>query len=343
MKRNKTLSTLACVLVVVLLIGVVASLSSKLENPISSAIDNVLHGSNKDECEHVLVDVAGQNATCTNEGWEAYQVCLNCTYSTKEVTEPLNHKVTSHVNADGTAMYVCANCFEKISLTEAYILDGTDYNGMTANDNNSLTFKTFEDTDYPMINDGYYDFTSWSTYGTSAQAQIWIPSEGRGFNSFSAENDAVGVISFKINTNLDEYLEMYLVEGYTDNRWGEDWCIKNPIFSIFPHGTPKDYAYYDIKGVSGAPIKTILRPTETSTGWIDVIIAVELDEELDSMNLHYYIGGDYIGTERTPLTTNNNSITCLYINCRTKTPGTGYQFDDLVFGYTTVDTWKFLD
>ena len=335
MKRNKTLSTLACVLVVVLLIGAVASLSSNFGSSFNDLIGK--------ECKHELTKIPGQNATCTESGWQAYEVCEKCDYSTKEVIEPYGHKLTYKLVEGGTAAYSCAYCDLTFTPTVAYTFGGDGYEGMTANENNSNSYAVAEGTDYPVIVDGHYELMKNTTYGANAQAQLWVPAEAEGFKTFSAQDNATGILSFKINTNLDGYFEMKLVEGYSDNRWSSDWCIEDSVIYIAPHGTLKDFAYYDIKGISGATLKTVIVPTDTYTGWIDVTIVIELDAEADTMTLHYYIGGEHVGTETTELTTLNNSITSLYMTVKTMNIDTGIMFDKVVFGYTTEDDWKFLD
>ena len=333
MKNNKILLTITCVLVVILLMGSAGSLFSNFRNTVNDLIGK--------ECEHELTEIPGKDATCTESGWKAYEVCEKCDYSTKELIEPYGHRVSSNIE-EGAVTYTCKYCDITFTPTQAYALDGTNFDGMTANENNSNSYAVTSGSDNPVIVDGHYEYMKNTPYEAPAQAQLWIPYEAVGFRTFTAQDNATGIMSFKINTNLDGYFEMKLVEGYSDIRWQPDWAIEDSILYIAPHGTLKDFAYYDIKGISGATLKTVIVPTDTYTGWLDVMIVIDLDAEADTMTLHYYINGAYVGSEATELTTMNNSITSLYMSVKTTKENTGIMIDDLVFGYTTEEEWQFI-
>lgn len=333
MKVKKITSTFLIVLLIVTVCAVAVSMSDAFGNGVGDIIKEHAH-------KHTLEKAEGKEATCLEGGWNEYSYCTECDYTTKEEVAATGHKIVFEV-VDSTPTYSCSACDITYVPTDVYYCDGTTNVGLASASNNSGNFTTQTGMELPAIVDGHYEFLKTSSYDTSAQAQLWIPAAVAGFSDFSSENNAVGILSFKINTNLDEYFEMILVEGDTTNRWEADWCIQNPVIKIANHGSPKDYVYYDIYGGNGAVLKTVVDINSEFTGWIDVQIGIELDEETDTVIFHYYINSEYLGSETTSLTTKNNSIRCLYVNCRTKGVDTGYMIDDIVFGYTKNGEWNF--
>ena len=67
-------------------------------------------------CEHEFVHYAGQAATCTEPGWEEYDVCTKCGYSTYQEIAPLGHNYTVEVTQqptcteEGERTYTCTRC-----------------------------------------------------------------------------------------------------------------------------------------------------------------------------------------------------------------------------------------
>ena len=60
--------------------------------------------------QHVLVHVDAQSATCTKEGWLAYDYCTECSYTTIVKSAPLGHNFGNYIsNGDGTHSRVCSN------------------------------------------------------------------------------------------------------------------------------------------------------------------------------------------------------------------------------------------
>ena len=333
MKTKKILSTTLTLLLVFAILGLIVSLTSKFGKKSSEEV--------VEECEHTLENVSAQSPTCTEDGWYAHSYCTECGYTNKQIDVSTGHTIVQTIDGE-TPVYVCSDCaFEFFVPDDCYVLNGSSHEGMTGDVKNHINYTVTEGTDLPIINDGHYEVLKTNSYNTSSQAQIWIPADSSGFGNFSSENNALGVVSFKINTNVDEYFEIYLVEGYSGERWSDSWCIKNPLFSISAHGTAGSDADYDISGISGITMKRVIDTTSEFTGWIDVQIFIELDKETDSVICHYYLDGKYMVTESVPLTTINNSVVCLYINCRSTEEGRGYMIDDLVFGFTTDPAFDF--
>ncbi len=86
-----------------------------------------------DPDNHDMKNVAAQEATCTEPGWEAYQYCAreNCNYTTKKEISPKNHKwgeisyEWTKDNSTCTATRVCENDAEHVE-TETVSTTHTD-------------------------------------------------------------------------------------------------------------------------------------------------------------------------------------------------------------------------
>ncbi len=76
---------------------------------------------------HALVSHEAKAATCTEDGWDAYQTCADCNYSTLTVIDALGHKTVTH-NAKAptctengwNAYETCENCdYSTLTVIEA--------------------------------------------------------------------------------------------------------------------------------------------------------------------------------------------------------------------------------
>lgn len=71
-----------------------------------------------DKLDHVLVHHEATKATCTSDGWDEYDNCINCPYSTKSVIEATGHKfivvgiVDSTCEEEGHIEKKCKYCNE---------------------------------------------------------------------------------------------------------------------------------------------------------------------------------------------------------------------------------------
>ncbi len=81
---------------------------------------------------HDLTQHAGQDATCTEKGWKAYETCSRCSYSTYEEIAALGHDLTQHAGQDATctekgwkAYETCSRC--SYSTYEEIAALGHDY------------------------------------------------------------------------------------------------------------------------------------------------------------------------------------------------------------------------
>lgn len=59
---------------------------------------------------HELLSVTAKEPTCTEDGWDSYEYCAHCEYSTKTVVKALGHDYGAYISVgDGTHSRVCKN------------------------------------------------------------------------------------------------------------------------------------------------------------------------------------------------------------------------------------------
>ena len=88
-----------------------------------------------DMTEHSLVSHDAKEPSCTESGWEAYQTCSQCTYSTYQEKEPLGHLFTEYIFNDdatctenGTETAQCDRCTETHTRIQPNSATGHKYN-----------------------------------------------------------------------------------------------------------------------------------------------------------------------------------------------------------------------
>ena len=203
--------------------------------------------------------------------------------------------------------------------------------------------------------DGWYEYDGKGYAG--GQLQMWMPSNNRGestFTGFSCENDAVGVISFNVKTNLSRHpnWDTSLTFSVGKPRNAADWNDSNgdtindswadDSINIF---TIEEYQASGVVvkgGLNGTNLNlTTIPVTEDGwSEWFNVMIVIEMTKE-EYINVYYYINGKLLGTDSRDLnnpggyrTLNPKMIEALQISGWTYVPNTGIVFDDFYFGYT---------
>ena len=134
---------------------------------------------------------------------------------------------------------------------------------------------------------------------------------------------------------------MYLVDNSANaTRWSSEWCLTEAFLTISAPKTENGKTTVDIIGWDGLIIATIdVNGADPFTGWLDVKIGVEFNEDDDTITLHYYFGGEYLASCTNALTTKTNAINSICITGYTSTVGSGIMIDDIAFGYTSNGVW----
>ena len=303
-------------------------------------------------------------ATCTEPAY-----CTRCDY-TDGVTS--SHELT-HEAVDGKAVYTCVKCEEYFAVAEGYFMDGSQETlTMVPVNNNKNGYVT--NSDKPVSVDGHYElllgkdleYTLEPQFedgapvlnpdGTQSykinpsdtgQLQMWVPSNATGIKGLTSGNYANGFLSFKFNARMEfpiaggNVFRMQFVDLQSQGaRWSPEWCIDGYLFCV-DNLASDDQKEVRIMGYDNFVLKTVTIGDDKFTGWIDVKIGIELDPDKDTINLHYYIDGQYIESLSRPLTTQRNGVDSVYITGSTVNKGTGIMFDDLAFGCTESGYWPF--
>lgn len=252
----------------------------------------------------------------------------------------LTHSL-SHAYTEGVSSFSCVMCGETLTLSNSWYLDGTHYDGMVGVANNGK-YTTVDGTHKPVITeDGAYQLLNIT--GEDEQFQLWVPSNKSVLDGFTSDNNAVGFLSFRINAQVGDNFGIKFVDtNSTASRWSAGWCITEPFFYISNLYIKNGKAMVTAYGWDSTALKEIEADIETEfSGWIDVVMGIELDSETDTIIVHYYINGEHCISLSKPLTTLTNGINSVYIDGHTTKEGMGIYLDDIVFGYTSDGEWNF--
>ena len=247
------------------------------------------------------------------------------------IASDVPHAHLEHVITGEYISYVCTACNTSLTTDEGYLLDGKDYTGMEGVSNNGK-FTTENGKQNPSINaNGEYELLKLNG-DASAQLQLWLPAMKSSFNSLSAANSATGYLSFKINAYTDAGVGMQFVDTNSNvgsDRWKPNGCIKDKFFQISAPGAD---GVVKVTGWDNLILKSVNVGEDKFTGWIDVKMIIELDEQADKITIHYYVDGEYVATRSKDLTTLTNSINSVYISGNTTAKNSGIILDDIAFG-----------
>ena len=284
-------------------------------------------------------------ATCS-----APKTCSVCLETEGESAGPLAHALS--VSHNGViATYACAHCDYSFTAET-----GVHYDG-----NNSLGYISAPLYNSTVNVNGCYEVIRNTDDGERGQAQIWLPgnNKDKGLMGFSAANQSIGYISFSLSTKgfknrpqaevngtKKDMFDMFSVEladftfgdnydvdgdGKLDNiRWSEYWAIPDKAFFVRANDEGNVY----ITGYKGIDLGTYTPGTDGWTEWIDVAMGLDLDAAANTLTVHYYIGGAYVGSSTVEHTTLGKAITNIYLNANVVDKDAGYKIDDIVFGYT---------
>ena len=295
----------------------------------------------RDGCGVTTGEPLGHNladATCT-----APQTCTRCDH-----TE--GHKLAHTMEVKyvkSVLTYACTTCNASFHFDKGYVLNGANTDNMYGVGNKDNNYTTTTGTDLPKIVDGHYELLN--TSGKQMQLQLWVPtSDNPNDFGFSSANNAVGVLSFKMNVNMEQALTIKLVDGIsnptTSNRWTSKAVAGFMTISAASGGKvtiKHGFADDSTAQTNAHVIAEIEVGQDNFTGWCDIVIGIVLDPVTDQITYHCYTNGQYITSFSAELTTKTNSINAVYISGNTTSQGSGLMFDDFAFGYTANGTWVF--
>ena len=234
----------------------------------------------------------------------------------------------------GVLTYYCAGCDKSYALDTLYYFDGTSNDGWTGVSQNVVNYGS----KLPAIVNGHYEFIN--AKGNRGQLQLWIPSESKEQIGFSAANNALGYLSFKLNAYVSsDSVDFKLVDSISnqgDNRWKEGGIAATAITI-----KPVTNGYTQLVADDGTVIANIAVGADNFTGWVDIKIAIELNGEFDQITLHYYVDGKHVHSMSKTLTTVTNSINSVYLSGYTTAKGSGIMLDDVAFGFTAGGEFEF--
>ena len=257
------------------------------------------------------------------------------------ISSGMTHAALDSTVVDGVMKYICTVCNCVYTPDTGYYMDGTDHNAMTGVGNSTNFTTVANNNQNPLINEnGEYELLKKNSKA-SAKYQIWIPSTASTMSGFTSASNASGFVSFKINAYTDKDLFMKLVDTGSNNgsdRWTANGCIVDSFFNV---SAPDASGVVTVTGWDNLVLKSVTTSKGNEfTGWFDVKIAIELSSETDTVTLHYYIDGQYVGSASRELTTATNAINSIYIEGNTKVKNSGIMLDDVAFGCATTGGWQ---
>ena len=222
--------------------------------------------------------------TCTECGEKGYRT----------VFSKIPHSSLEHTVSDGVITYNCTVCNHAFTPEKGYFMDGTDHNAMVGV-GNSAHYNTVTGSQNPFINEnGEYELLK-KNGRQNAKMELWIPDTLSDIDTLSAENNATGYLSFKVNAYTDDYIYMQLVDTKSNSsatdRWTPNGCIVDPFFNV---AKPDANGVVNVTGWDGLVLKSVTVGDDKFTGWFDVKIIIELSAEDDTITLHYYVDGQYV-------------------------------------------------
>jgi hypothetical protein len=258
--------------------------------------------------------------------------CVDCgIIAERVISSKIPHASLEHTSTDGVITYNCTVCNHAFTPEKGYFMDGTDHNAMIGV-GNSAQYNTADGSQNPLINEnGEYELLKKSAR-QNAKMELWIPDTLSDIDTLSAENNATGYLSFKINAYTDDYISMQLVDTESNkatDRWTANGCITDKFFNV---SKPDASGVVNVTGWDNIILKSVTVGDDKFTGWFDVKIVMELSAETDTITLHYYIDGQYVDSASRELTTLTNSIDSVYILGYCKAKGSGIKLDDVAFG-----------
>ena len=291
--------------------------------------------------------------TCTVEGCGATQgkplghkggtpgcdTRATCEVCGKRYGDTAGHTL-AYAHSDGKVTYTCTICSKAFTTDKNFWFDGsTDTLEGNGNANFLNGYTTLENGRPEVVTeDGNSYYALLNLTGTRSQYQTFIP-HGSVFNDFadfSCANNAIGFVAFSINaytTEANSPVDFKIL----DARGTTDWSWSNTAFTAFQITSPVD-GKVTIKGYSNITLGTVEVGEDNFTGWMDVIISIQLNSD-NTMALNYYINGKNVGSVKGAMPITTHKIGAVYFSGYSTALGSGIMLDNYAFGFTTGKDW----
>ena len=256
---------------------------------------------------------------------------------------------------DSVLTYTCATCSDK------FVAENSLYYG---GDNTTNSYAKNGDIALSIV-DGAYVVGG----GTErSQYMLYIPSnnESTTFKGFNAENNAFGIISFNLKTDVTEEFRFIIMESRYRNGtqiWaGRGWDDNSmDILGVAPVKTDDVITGYNITGRSftNGAIASVSVDENGMSEDINVQMAIKLTSDMQFM-ISYYVNGAFCGVYTRDLLHVNDGLDpdntedkklmqqildeglleAIYM-CGYTAAGTGFTLSELSVGYTANADWMF--
>ena len=296
----------------------------------------------------------GEKSTCSC-GWTGYTVAHTIASACApkcSVCGLTNENAKSHENVvttieNGVAKRLCTDCNYYYLIDNSVVFDGTtgnefyySKNGKMPLVNNNGVYEAIFNTDQPMPESSeglaagaVVGDWAWNN-GFGAQHMYWIPHNGAGLglSGFSCANNSVGVVSFKMQTNVTSAFNISLAKARGDADWS-GWGTSE--FKVLNVGAYSESGIVLKGGLNNTNVTLATIPVVDGwSEWFQVDIAISLKSD-NTITLDYFINGEYITTLSGELTIDTHDVRAVYINGWTYALNTGIKLDDVVFGCAT--------
>lgn len=257
------------------------------------------------------------------------------------VVSEIPHSGLSASLKDGELTYTCKGCSYTFTPAAGVYLDASGTDNLMGF-GNADNYTTAPGTHQAIIKNGAYELINKS--GKDGEIELWAPSKSPVLSGFSSQNNAKGVLSFKVNaltTNrfdfnfYDTSVTSYTVPG--------EQHLTDAFFRIFaPTTDDEGKTTVKVTGWDGRELTRIEIQSEDSffSQWLDVKIYIEFDAETDEILLSYYINGEYKFTASRELTIKTNAINSICITGSTAAKNSGIRLDDVAFGFSPNGNWE---
>ena len=266
--------------------------------------------------------------------------CATCGLTKDEaiVSEIAHPTLTSSVK-DGKVTYACEQCKHTFTPAAGVILDASGTANL-AGFGNASNYYTISGTNQAVIKNGAYELINKS--GKNGSIELWAPAKSPMLSGFSSQNNAKGVLSFKVNALTTNTFDFNFYDTSVSSYiFPNEQHLTDAFFRIFAPTTNEDVTTVKVTGWDGKVLANIEVDSANSffDEWLDVKIYIEFDSASDEIILSYYINSEYIYTASRELTTKTNAINSVCITGSTSAKDSGIKLDDIVFGYTSDGNW----